>query len=783
MDTLFKFSQHVLIPIDNRQYIAWGCGCRGRIGNGLESHVFRPEVFNVDFDILKIRCGSAHTVFLDRFGKVYGAGLNIYGALGLGDEEDVVSPKIVPIDDVVDVSCGYHATYFVKRNGELYVCGRNQVGQLGTGTVDNIYLPMKINLEGVKKVFCGGFHSFAITENGDLYGWGNNEFGQLGLGHSKNAYTPSRVPLENVASVSCGDNFSLFLLKNGKVCSCGHNDNNELGLGEDIISVSVPHEIVELSNVTQIRCGSRHSLALTRNNRIFAWGNGARGQLGFGDVKGRSSPQLITSSVDFINIQCGDEFSVGVSMNGSIYTWGNHEMGGFGEEKVKFQTIPRLIAEIDTSNEFIFLPSQTIFTKIPQIFSVLPGDLELRTNFGIKKIHSLLLNIRCPELLKRIDYFEDKQEILFEIFHNSLLDDHIRMDTFLKRKRNENDQISLMIQAWKMSEDLVLTNLNFKIRHWIKDIRTIQNIIFIVEEALEFGLSDIVEHSNFLRKHVSALSQKIDESKNSLDIYKMISHSLESNFCNDFYEPLSTFTDDFSMLFVKRLYPDLSLFVEDCRGDTKVFEVHKLILSYSSGFFEMLIRRNEINNEHHTPLSITTFSKLIDYFYRVDNIKWTYEDSIQILLTQNIYLIDESQMQKFTNMITSIRNEDFLRTLLRQFKFEDLRYLTSMVELSGSLLLSMIEETFSSRMALNDVLSSSPHIQDIQDKLNSLEERSINDEAQINNLRDKMESIERTVLNLETKLDSILFHMVGKRKREEDPEETQRTPEKKPRFE
>lgn len=62
-------------------------------------------------------------------GYVYGKGLNEFGELGLGHDNEVKDWKLLPLHNISDIACGVGSSYFLK-NGKVYSCGLNDYGQL-----------------------------------------------------------------------------------------------------------------------------------------------------------------------------------------------------------------------------------------------------------------------------------------------------------------------------------------------------------------------------------------------------------------------------------------------------------------------------------------------------------------------------------------------------------------------------------------------------------------------------------------------------------------------------
>ena len=111
-----------------------------------------------------------------------------------------------------------------------------------------------------------GEHSLLRSRDGTVWAWGNNTLGQLGDGTTSSRNVPAQVPgLSGVVAVSAGQGFqdeccyrgqghSLALTQDGRVWAWGYNDHGQLGDGTTTTRFS-PVLVSGLSGVTRIAGG------------------------------------------------------------------------------------------------------------------------------------------------------------------------------------------------------------------------------------------------------------------------------------------------------------------------------------------------------------------------------------------------------------------------------------------------------------------------------------------------------------------------------------------------
>jgi hypothetical protein len=83
-----------------------------------------------------------------------------------------------------------------------------------------------------------------------------------------------------------------------------------------------------MDNVAQIAAGRQHSMAVTKDGRLYAWGRNARGQLGTGNRQNEFLPAFIMD--DVIALAAGDEHSMAITADGSLWGWGCNQHGQVG---------------------------------------------------------------------------------------------------------------------------------------------------------------------------------------------------------------------------------------------------------------------------------------------------------------------------------------------------------------------------------------------------------------------------------------------------------------------
>lgn len=301
--------------------------------------------------IHQISCGESHAAIVATNGKVYTWGSGENGALGHGNKQNQVSPKLVNyISNLrcVSVSCGQYHTAFVagaedeisyicipsvasadnyriEENDEerisqntlvcasLYTCGHGKAGQLGNGqSIAMTRTPQLVqwfvdNGQKVAQASCGMHHTVALcvpihavrvfTTNIFTFGWG--EHGRLGLGNEEGALEPVMVQFPepfHAIHISAGEQHTVAT--SGRIGGCyawGNNEFGQCGTGTQTpnnmcltpTKVALPEGVRAL----KVFSGGRHTSILSHDNHVYIWGWGEEGQLGNGSEKDSNLPK------------------------------------------------------------------------------------------------------------------------------------------------------------------------------------------------------------------------------------------------------------------------------------------------------------------------------------------------------------------------------------------------------------------------------------------------------------------------------------------------------------
>jgi alpha-tubulin suppressor-like RCC1 family protein len=168
---------------------------------------------------------------------------------------------------------------------------------------------------------------------------GNNSEGQLGVGDTENRVVPTLVRGElegrKVLQVAVGGRHTMCVTEDGLVFAFGFNGAGRLGVGDHEIRL-VPTLLrgeLENKSVAQAAAGYRHTMLVTADGLVFACGSNVEGQLGVGDTEDRLVPTLVTGQLQgktAVYVAAGGYHTLCITADGSLFSWGWNGSGQLG---------------------------------------------------------------------------------------------------------------------------------------------------------------------------------------------------------------------------------------------------------------------------------------------------------------------------------------------------------------------------------------------------------------------------------------------------------------------
>ncbi len=338
-------------------------------GNGEDPVGWAPNETTPQWQILtyastpvEFSAGRDFTLMRDDQGTVWGWGSQNHGELGDGttathyfwsySPDDSAETRAGTLTNIVAISAGDSHSTAISGTGEAYTWGYNLYGPLGDGTQTQRLSPTLLTQTGntggktnIVGISAGLQHTVALatnsTEGGwDVFGWGRHRYGQIGngqydwRGHLEPVYNVNTVT-NWAGAVSAGYYFSLVLLSNQTLSAWGDNGNGQCGNGnisDQASPVMVAHANgFALTNISSFDAGAQHVLAIS-NGTVFAWGDGAYGELG-NDASPAyvSRPAQMTNLNDVLAVSAGGYFSLAIkASDGSVWSWGQGASGKLG---------------------------------------------------------------------------------------------------------------------------------------------------------------------------------------------------------------------------------------------------------------------------------------------------------------------------------------------------------------------------------------------------------------------------------------------------------------------
>lgn len=316
----------------------------GGVTNNYYAHNFKKLLDPLAVNIKKIAVGKNSSYLLSNDGTLYAAGDGGDGQLGSGTFNDNAAFTKVNFSggSIKDIVGGNFNAFILTTAGKVFAAGFNDYGQLGMGDDENhvnFTAVRSLDKYQIAEISCGGNHTLVRTTDGKLLASGSDQYGQLGGKGSKFKFTeiklPTGVAAADLMQVAAGRESSFILTRSGVLYAAGKNEEGQLGLGSN--SDTKRKGFVKVTSVTGvklIRSYYNHTVALTIAGQLYATGDNESGQLGMGDNTSRNTFQRINTLQGNIisNITEGIESNstIAITEQGDMFGTGRNRFGNLG---------------------------------------------------------------------------------------------------------------------------------------------------------------------------------------------------------------------------------------------------------------------------------------------------------------------------------------------------------------------------------------------------------------------------------------------------------------------
>jgi len=283
--------------------------------------------------------GAGHCAGTVQSGTVWSWGENTLGQLGRSAGPTTSSPgRIGSPPNIVQLSTGDNHAAALTSDGRVWTWGYNGGGQLGDPNVTSTYreqpAPAVLNGGHIIAVAAGGYHTLALNYDGQVWAWGSNYSGQLGdpnfTGWSSS--TARLVPgLRDVVAIAAGSSHSLALTADGEVWAWGDNYYGQIGDGTRTLRTA-PTPVQIGIRMKSIAAGQSSSYAVSTRGNVYVWGSNWQEALGLGPGNGVS--EQLTPVFNWVvtvrDIVAGSSHVLAILSDGTVQSWGSNWYGGLG---------------------------------------------------------------------------------------------------------------------------------------------------------------------------------------------------------------------------------------------------------------------------------------------------------------------------------------------------------------------------------------------------------------------------------------------------------------------
>ena len=320
--------QHSIFLLRDGRVFCSGVGTSGELGDGQQTDSTRPVRAQLPEPAMSIAAGGFHSLAIGcrPARTVYGWGSAASKQLGIytvsqrrahpivGYGLSTPSALATSLDDLPPTSPA------VTKAAEMVV-------EIAATAVDETPISAMC-LPPCAALAAGMHHSLFVTQHGLVISAGKNGSGQLGTPRFCVSQAPTLIEAlahVRIVSLAAGQSHSAFVDEFGRLYTCGRAANGRLGCapegpGDPVPLVRTPADNTLTSppfagglarklpeqvhfplampagnavRVHSVACGTDHTVAVTRDGRVFTFGRGQAGQLGSRSRKDRLGPEEV----------------------------------------------------------------------------------------------------------------------------------------------------------------------------------------------------------------------------------------------------------------------------------------------------------------------------------------------------------------------------------------------------------------------------------------------------------------------------------------------------------
>lgn len=370
---------HSVVLRDDGSLWAWGWGY---VGDGWDRYFTVPQPIEPEMRWIQVATTGAeyqdvlaHTLAIRNDGTLWAWGANDNGQLG--DASEVYTgrkPRQVLSDGIWrSISTGLRHSMAIRADGSLFAWGSNDARQLGLPSLGRTYTPALVDSNTTWNAVAAGYlHTIAIRADGTLAMWGdasrrqfdnwrhftsgsladmrwttvaagyggtiavstNDDLAMISGSYFASFSTKAKWISAAAGGRFTGDHFAA-INEDGALWTWGKNNAGQLGDGSLQPDKRNPGRIQPDIRWRTVSAGGSHTVAITDEGALWAWGDNSFGQLGDATFDGRISPQPISANFTWQSVAAGIRHTLAIRSDGTLWGWGDSYSGQLGVDPIR----------------------------------------------------------------------------------------------------------------------------------------------------------------------------------------------------------------------------------------------------------------------------------------------------------------------------------------------------------------------------------------------------------------------------------------------------------------